>query len=269
MKNIFKLLLLAVFFQSCGPTYYYSTINSVGNHVKQPTEKGFTVTKDDVSLTYFFNADDGKFSIEINNRTNEELFVDWTHSFLIAENRRTWNNYSDTISIVCAYSYDGNRNLKFPEENVPTIWVEAQPRLIVPVHSSVNRALNGMQAFKVTVLPDNLSQKQYKGEKVKQISFDAENTPILFNSYLTLRSERSNTQIIYDNLFYVSGFLSSKSLLLHAMQEELARGNTYYYKKIPKEQEKGKDVAKSVLQGAGLIAFELLKLMLLEPNNTR
>lgn len=256
--------MLAVLLQSCGTTYYYSTIRLADKPAPQPKEKGFTVTKDDVSVTCFFDAGNGKFSVEIDNRTNEELFVDWTHSFLIAENRRAWRNHADTISIVCAYSHDGRRNLQFPRENTPAIWVEAQPRLVVPVHSSVSRTLNGMQLFRVLVAPDNLLGGEFKGKNVKQASFDAESSPLLLNAYLTLRSERSNTRMVFDNLFYVSGFLSSKSLPFDAMREELAQGNVYAYtkKKEPKDPIIGDKLGKELLDGAGYLTWELLKAMI-------
>ena len=264
MKHILKLFLLAVFLQSCGTTYYYSTISLADKPAKETKEKGFTVTKEDVSLTCFIDAEGGKFSVEIDNRTNEELFVDWKHSFLIAENRRTWDNRADTISIVCAYSYDGRRNLQFPRENTPAIWVEAQPRWVVPVHSSVSRTLNGMQFFRVLVAPDTLFDSQYKGKRVKQASFDIENSPLIFNAYLTLRSERSSTRIVFDNLFYVSDFLSSKSLPFDAMREELVQGNIYAYTNQKKQKDPiiGDKLSKELLDGAGYLTWELLKAMI-------
>ena len=258
IKTTLSVFLFCFLFASCS-TYYYTTVNSADTGLHKNEDRSFTAVKQGVAVTHSFNAKNGAVTIKINNSTNDEYLIDRSRSFLIADNYAYNRANLKEVTIVCAFSHNGKDNLSFSGETVPIIFVNQQESMKIPENSSRKfTPVSLFPAFEIRLSKDKTRWEPFNEKGSGTFFFTSEDSPLIFNSYLTLKSDRTNIELVFDNTFYVSSFRSTS--VKPNNNSDLLYADTYYYQKKSKMTES--DVPQQVLNGAGLIGLEILKLAL-------
>jgi len=242
MKKLMMFLTVALFLSSCS-RYYVSTLES--SNAKKSEETGaFTFENDTLAVTYNFNGQNAPVNIEFYNKLNEPLYIDWQRSALIKGDRAIsfsgrnisfsgnlsgssidFNN-KGTYSDLSFYNANLKGNASLPEEIS-----------FIPPKSKITKTpLKLAEQHNYKTLADSVYEKSFitlndrAGVWGKAASFNSQNSPLSFKSYLTLYTEqdnkRKNFSLVQD--FYLAGLL--KSYINPKMMTNLANkpGNIFY-----------------------------------------
>lgn len=113
MKQFIPLASLYFMFTSC-TTYQYMTVSS--NNIQQNDKKEFLLENDSIRLTYNFNGANAPVNLEVKNKLDKPIYIDWKRSVLIINDRAT--SYAPGSLTVSGSTYSsvtapltGRRNL--------------------------------------------------------------------------------------------------------------------------------------------------------------
>lgn len=236
MKYLFAILAVSFMLSSCGSTYFYTTISSLDYDMAQNDDGDFISENDSVLVAYWFNGENAPIFINVYNKTETPLYVDWAESSLIIGNN--------------AMSYDGNI-INISDEYGNRYEDEIS---FVPPRSRVT--FNTMPFVDLSY--DNIPDKNFSDSKipdkdglinkVKILDFDENNTPLRFRSFLTLYKNPDNP-FTAEHEFFVSKVIKSKDLTPKSITDDLfKRGDLFYTIK----ESKNKHVLGNVLLGTAL-----------------
>lgn len=202
MKSTIFILFSALLFAACSE-YQYAVIDS---NVKKSAGR-IIFENDSVKINYRFSGNNGPAVIGVYNKLNVPLYVNWQRSSLIIDeesvsrvpetagfsatattnNWSRWNNINTTTDI--------SGNIQQPVQTgfiPPNSYIQSQPIYL----------LN-----EVTVPTEEMKSKRMTGyvSLVKYKSFDFEDSPLVFRSYITVATTADFAQpIVFDHKFWVS-----------------------------------------------------------------
>lgn len=253
MKYICTLLSCIFLLSSCASTYFYSTIKSLNDDTFQTEDGDFITENDSLLVAYWFNGRNAPIYINVYNKSETPLYVDWTKSSIIVDD------------VASSYNNNVYNMSKQPEENThQNIYVDGgnvsinsytdyivKPENIsfIPPHSRVTFNTMHLANFEYS----NLSDKYFKnarlasrdGEvyKVKLLTFSEENTPLRFRSYLTLYKKQDSPFPI-EHEFYISNLIKTKDIDPENLPDNFFnRGDIFFIEK----QSKNKGVGEALL----------------------
>lgn len=252
---------IALSLSSCTSTYYYSTLNTTNSDVEKVENGDFLFENDSLWIAYCFKGEDAPIQITVFNKLDIPLFVNWQQSSLIINN--VAYPYSDG-----QVNFVGNANGVTDEmygqhQTYSNIEINGQ----LPRHISFipPQAMVSYSTLRLAARFDHIKNKEYiKGlmlttqdetVEIKRISYDLQNTPLRFESYLTVYSKPEKAQA-YRTDFYINNLIKTKIKPQHLPSEMAERGDTFYQQKRPDNT--GWEILGGAVLFTGSVAIDVL-----------
>lgn len=219
---------------SCS-VYQINTISSTNTPQNEKTGD-FVMENDSVKITYDFAGQNAPISIQIQNKLDQPLYLDWQRSALV---------YNDS-----AISYAGNdaiinANVSGAQYKYSNRWTVsgsnisgsvALPQFIefIPPHAFIKKIpllLTSVPFINIadSVFRDTVLLGREYPARAKKASFSFDNSPLVFSSYLTFftgESERHN--VSYQQQFYISEMITTKINPEATVFSENQKTNLFY-----------------------------------------
>jgi hypothetical protein len=240
MKKYLILLLCFIgglFFSSC-TTFYYSAVRSFDNQIPQNEDGTFSVENNNISVTYLFGASDGRIVYEINNQSDDPIFVDWSRSVLIAEDYavqyRSNNARIDGIArtFTTTYRFTASDFVSSASHSDLTGQIVfPQNELFIPPRSRVSHSPLALSSVLNLDISSHLFERQSIGIgaiTANVASFSEDNTPLKFRSYLTIINDRDGSQTVFEDTFFVSEIIRAGSRNDFLTNQANNRGDRFY-----------------------------------------
>lgn len=205
MKNftffafIISLLLLA----SCKTNYYQiseiETESSLTNDENQ-----LIYENEDLTVSYDFWSNNGKADFNIYNKTNENLIIDLTKSFLIINDKAFdyFQNRIFTDSYATSVATPGLWNVKtVGVSSNQTVGYEEKNTMIIPPNSykTISEYTLGNDLY------SDCDYELYPSRKeIKTQNFNKENSPIRFSNRVSYKLGTTEANQSFENKFYIS-----------------------------------------------------------------
>jgi len=252
MNKLLFSLALCIIFSSCS-TYYVSKLNSLD--LSKDEETGtFTFENDSIQISYNFFGENAPITINVFNKLNEPLYIDWQRSALIVGDQAT-SYLGDNLEI--------NGNSTSSGASYPTFYdwrgstssgsfsgTAKIPRglTFIPPKAKVTKT----QLKLANLFYENIADSSYQAvelatfdgstQRIKIRNYTANNTPLSFRSYLTFYLLNQDTQeakdIVFEQHFYVNQVskltIDPSNMLIYKNK----RGDVFFNK-----QTKGKNAA--------------------------
>lgn len=228
--NLLWVSALGIFICARCSTYQYAVLD--GDLNKDQSFR-FIHETDSIKVKYSFMGENGPIQIEIFNKQTQPIFVDWKKSSLII-NENTVPYWKDESSINATSSgYNLNWTPTYTTNISQTNGIISRAASVdfIPPQSSIthNSIFIKHEFF---LLPQPSSNNKLKlttnGTTVLKHTYERENSPLKFRSYITLSSEEdfSKTTVL-DNQFWVTEIMQS------SIEPSLFPGkiNQFYIKK--------------------------------------
>lgn len=244
--NRLLFLILASFLLSSCSTYYVSKLNSPD--LKKNEETGaFTFENDSLSIGYSFFGENAPVQIDIFNKMDEPLYIDWQRSALIVDDQAT-SYMGDNISINGSTASDGYSYRSVADWRSTTQYgafngTATMPRGLsfIPPKSRIEKTqLELANLFYEDIADSSYSRLELAGfdgatHQIKVRNYTTENSPLHFRSYLTLYTLDEVTekpkQIIFEQNFYVNQVSKLGTNPENLLSYKNRRGDIFYNKK--------------------------------------
>lgn len=203
------------------------TLNS--SQLNKNDQNQFVFENDTIRLTYDFSGSDGPISVNVYNKTNQPLYVNWKKSALIRnEHALSYfdkNAYFWGSSEGYAYRFGNSRSAlgSFASTGSNFSGTVALPEgmAFVPPGSSISKGLVLLSQTgpMVADIPDSVAEQRVNVDynlliaKYRKETFDASTSPVKFKSYLTFVLGSNNTlEFSETNEFFVEEALDTKNV---------------------------------------------------------
>lgn len=200
MKQLLLLFVLIVLFSSC-QSYLLSTVSS-SNTQKIDATGVFKVENDSLVISYSFAGNNSPINIEVYNKLNEPLYINWKKSALIVSDKAY--SYVDekitingTTSTLSTQLY--KRGDTYTDGKIDAVAKLTKDESFIPPHASTGRSIYILNTITMAEIEKNNFQKKRltyldgSGEVYgKSADFTAETSPLKFKSYLTLYTLKDN-----------------------------------------------------------------------------
>lgn len=218
MKKLTFFFAIIALLSSC-KAYQMSTISSLD--AKLDSTGVFKIENDSLSLSYNFTGENEPLNIEVFNKLNEPLYVNWAKSAMISSDK-AYSYASDEIriqgstsSISTQYSRRGD---VFTDGSISATAKLSQYETFIPPHSKINRTIYILKNLETDKLLKADFQKVYlnydDGSGLapgKRASFSADHSPLKFKSYLTMYTMKDNQPMVFSRQqeFFISGIVKT------------------------------------------------------------
>lgn len=242
MRKIFLFLIAIASLSSCS-RYYVSTLES-SNTLKNETTGEFKFENDTLAITYNFHGVNAPISIELYNKLNEPLYVNWQKSALIKGDRAT--SYSGRqltfdaklsgSSLEGIERIDGRETADY-DAKISGAATLPEEISFIPPKSRITKIPLKLAQIDYKAISDTLYQRSYiyltgrPGVWAKEASFNSQNSPLNFKSYLTLYTQKGNDQNNFSlrQDFYISNLIKTATNPKVMTALEHKPGNIFYY----------------------------------------
>jgi hypothetical protein len=211
MKKVF-FLFFAVLLGAC-TQYQYITIDS---NVYRQDQQSFIWENDTLKIRYIFSGYNCPLTVQVHNKTNQPLYVDWKKSAVVYGDGSRWALWNDESYINTSTSGGAVkvRNYTYSASSTDGVIHKKEQISFIPPNSYVSVKPLAIVSGFLKPLPRNLREKVSFGNesntKVDKYSFTQENTPITFRCFLTLSTnDNFNNAIYIDQPFWVSEVLQT------------------------------------------------------------
>lgn len=219
-------------------TYYYTTVQSYEKELPQNERGLFRTTQGNLSVTYSFKDLGGKVMYEIHNESNDPVFVDWSHSVIIAEDYAVQlrdNNVHFHGDVSTTTYHFSNSNYTASSGTVSGRVILPQNDLFVPPHSKVVHSPLSLSSVLNLNIPEDLYEKCDIGySPVRLIDFTEEDTPLKFRSYLTIVNDRDKSQTVFEDTFFISNIIKTSNRNNLLSGDVLQRSDMFYIEAVNK-----------------------------------
>ncbi|MFZ5971556.1 MAG: hypothetical protein ACOYXA_08175 [Bacteroidota bacterium] len=212
MRLLTGILLLALFI-GCS-RYQYVTLNSTW---KTDSAQSFTFENDTLKIQYGFAGRNGPVQLEVLNKFNGPLYIDWSKSAVIVGDKMqtlwrnevsfeaTSNSYNALLTDPASLAQTITTGRMMQAPRISFLPPQAAIRLVaMPLQSTFFKPLPKATARKVGLNNGASSGSVY--------SFSQENSPMFFRGYLTLSSsENFSNPITLDNKFWVEEIMQTST----------------------------------------------------------
>jgi len=202
------------------------TLNS--SQLSKNDQHQLVFENDTIRLTYDFNGSDGPISVNVYNKTNQPLYVNWKKSALI-RNEHALSYYDKDAyfwgsSSGYAYRFGSSGpafgSLTSTASNFSGTVALPEGMAFIPPGSSISKglALLTQSGPVVADMPDSIAEQHVKLEyeqlvvKYRKGAYSPETSPVRFRSYLTFSIGANNPQeFSQSDEFFVEEALDTKS----------------------------------------------------------
>ncbi|NDV77888.1 hypothetical protein [Dysgonomonas sp. 511] len=218
---------------SCQATYYYSTLNSTNEYIEKVDNGDFLLETDSLWIAHSFRGEGAPMQITIFNKLNEPLYVDWERSAMIIGGM-AYSYTGKTIPFEGSIETHGTTDGTFTYSSSiigGVLNIPGKPTFIPP-QSMVSE-------IPLSLLPDykTLETKSYKSTtvglntnsstNVKRMEFTPGDTPMRFQSYLTLYY-KPEMPMAYTQDFYMTNLLKTSLKPKDFVTDMGERGDVFY-----------------------------------------
>ena len=285
MKNIIIVLLSGLLFHSCSTiNYYYSKIATNSPHVEKNYDGDFITENDTITIVHSFFGEDEPINNGILNKTDKELYVDWSRSSLVIENaqsptaekaeepKRSPNIKVSQKELPATYS-----QIIYPSQPLKAHETEQKPdkntRLEIPerlTHIPPRTQIDRTE-YKLANFPFNkIKRSEYKNAtfqahhgrvEVRKKDYTATNSPLRIKSIITIYNGNPHTEnatsTTFEQSFYVTSIMRTGSEV-HPTQvyDYITQQGDFFYVKHYKENKFGM-VMGVIAISAAAIALEV------------
>jgi hypothetical protein len=211
MKKLLIISLAAIGLLSACSTYQMNTVSSTNTTLDEKTG-GFKFENDTLKITYTFMGRDMPIHLTIYNKLNEPVYIDWKRSAFIT-GKESYSYADDAVQIngdVSGVSI--GRGITYSDGSVTGQATLPQNIVFVPPHTQITKNVSKINKTQLQYIADDSFVKTkipsygLGDQKVKLAKFDKDNSPYLFNSYLTIYTLDGNTPkfTAYQHDFYIS-----------------------------------------------------------------
>ena len=219
MKRIIITSLTLIALLSACSTYQMNTLSST-NSVHDEKTGDFKFENDSVKIVYSFSGENAPIHIDIFNKLNEPVYVDWERSAII-NGKQSYSYADEAIQINGDISsISVGKNITFSNGSIDAKASVPKNVAFLPPHSQTTKTISKINKQSFQYIPGDTfvntklaSSFDSSGKNVKLAKFNSENSPLLFKSYLTLYTLNGSTPkfTAYTNDFYVSEIIRSSS----------------------------------------------------------
>lgn len=248
-------LILPFFFTSC-VEYQFVSLQS---RLPQGRHQAFVKETDTLAISYYFSGLNCPISVEVYNKLDVPIYVDWKRSFLIINqesipfwaDRETYASTSEGYQIQVNPQVASNIQLTegyiIQEESIkmipPKSFVSLSPLFVQNQFLSIPKDLKPEKAISKSNVP--MSAKRY--------TFSAENSPLYLRSYIATSAFEDFSEISFqDDAFWVSEIVQSSSQMI---KTEFTSANQFYLRQEDTETATGLAVVLGVLLVLGSGAY--------------
>lgn len=217
MKKLLIISLSAMAMFSACSTYQMNTVSSTNTQHDDKTGE-FKFENDSIRIVYSFAGQNAPIHMNIYNKLNEPVYVDWERSALITGERSY--SYADEIVQI---SGDANttsigKGLTFSNSSINAQATLPKNVAFIPPHTQISKTASKISPRLFQYISDSVFVKTKlnsnfgaSGLNAKVAQFDKANTPLFFKNYLTVYTLNGNTPKLttYQNDFYVSKVVRS------------------------------------------------------------
>lgn len=238
-------IFILFFFSSC-VEHQYLTVSGV--NINKDNNHEFVSENDTLKLVYHFKPDQGKIMISVFNRTDQPMVIDWwksaimvgdkVYSFYNPDARLNGQIHTDTNALGRRVS--GSSSVYVADMN-GTVHLNETSQFI-PSHAQINAELFVLKLDTLKNLPENLAKRDtirvsnsipisYRQRiPFRKISFEKDNSPLSFRSYLTFRVGKgsSENEFSLEHKFYVSEVWKIAAGLKEMPETITSRGDMIY-----------------------------------------
>ncbi|MCU4164566.1 hypothetical protein [Carboxylicivirga caseinilyticus] len=208
MKNLTVCLIvcfLITILSSC-TSYQIITLDSSLN---KPSNNGFVYENDTILLQYTFNGANAPLDVDIFNKLNAPLYINWNESSVIINGQSYPLNPSqskvsiDYSEVSSEYLY----NTYTQGSGDGTIWHSDRSGFIPPQSNITIQSMNTWNQFISS--EHSIGQNTYisaSGEKITEYKFDKESSPLELRCYLSYKDQTADTWKFVDHQFWIQSF---------------------------------------------------------------
>lgn len=221
MKNVVLLVVISLF-TSCSSTYFYATLDTPNDYVEKVENGDFLLETDSLWVAYCFKGENAPIQITAFNKLDVPLYIDWNRSALIMDGMaltyagdkfnysEEWSEWGRHVSVA------NSDNTTFIP---PNTMVSEIPFYLSP---------NFEQISKKEYRKSYLGNKSSESVSVNRIDYNEENSPLRFQSYLTVYAQPEKPMIFLQN-FYLRNIIKTSGVKPRDLGENLAdRGDLFY-----------------------------------------
>lgn len=242
MRKLFLLISAIVSLSSCS-RYYVSTLEST-NTTKNDATGEFKFENDTLAITYNFHGINAPVSIELYNKLNEPLYVNWQKSALIKGDRAISYlgkqlSFNANLSGSSLGDSGNNSRMELTNYDGKISGAATLPEEIsfIPPRSRITKVPLKLAEIDYKAISDTLYHRSFiplagrPGVWGKEAFFTSQNSPLNFKSYLTLYTQKGNEQHNFSlrQDFYISNLIKTGTNPKVMMALESKPGNIFYY----------------------------------------
>lgn len=208
---------------SCSSTYYYSTLSTNDEGIERDDVGSFIFDTDTIQIAYSFRGQDGPIQVTVFNKLDRPMYVDWSRSAIIINDVAT--SYRGQKSYITTETTSQTVGLgAFPYSDISTTKTTTTGYEYKPEDVSFippKRKIEHHSLWLSNLNFDYIDKKEYTNSvvrntseqevKVKALRFSEENTPLFFESYLTVFLEDGSTYAITQS-FHIANLIRAKGL---------------------------------------------------------
>lgn len=266
---LFVLPALVGFISSCSSTYYYSTLSSNDEGISRDSLGSFVFNTDTIQVIYSFQGHDGPIQISVHNKLNRPMYIDWSRSAIIINDVATSYaekeaNPADQVIGSEALPYSSSSKTTTLGYMYNPSYVSFVPPMRKIQHCSLSLSNLSFGYINKKEYENGVVRNAHNRDvKIKTLSFSEENTPLFFESYLTISLENGSTYTITQS-FYIANLIQTKKLQPSGLSKDLADRKDLVFSSAPANNKGWKILAccgKILLTGTviiGGIIFELV-----------
>jgi hypothetical protein len=220
MRHIILPILLVftitITISSCS-TYQYMTVDS--SQLSKNNDKQFTWENDTMRLIYSINGKDGPFRVDVYNKTNQPLYVNWKKSALIRDERST-SYFNTNVTIYGASTSVGYNIGRIRVTNGTSVSNFSLPEGLdfIPPGAGISKDLPpiAQTGELLTYISDSIPKEKIFGPdgvyqaKYQRVRYDESQSPIRFKSYITFSlGTQASPEFAVTHSFYVGQVLQT------------------------------------------------------------
>ncbi len=195
-----------------------STVSSQNTHTDEATGVQ-SLENDSVIITYIFSGENSPLQIDVYNKLNEPIYVNWAHSALIIGDK-AYSFVNEDMKIEAttfnspAFPYVLNGN--YTEGTISGDIKVSTREGFIPSKSRIGRKLyilNNVQIPEIDKSLYKVERYSYNDDEGsvygRKAIFNEQNSPLKFRSYITLFTLKDNIPHLfsYQNNFYISSVI--------------------------------------------------------------
>ena len=201
---------------SCS-VYQINTISSTNTPQNEKTGS-FVMENDSVKITYDFAGQYAPIAIQIQNKLDQPLYLDWQRSALVYNDSAI--SYADNNALINAnvagVQYKYTNRLTLSGSNLSGSVALPQYIEFIPPHSFIRKVPLLLTTIPLTGVPDSVFHdtvllSSISPARAQKAKFSFDDSPLVFSSYLTFfTNEQQRQNISYQQQFYISEIVTTR-----------------------------------------------------------